>query len=159
MKVRSGFVSNSSSSSFVCSVCDYVETGYDGQYSIPTTYCRRGHEMCSEHIDNLMSKLTLEDKKQLLLEDNYFSEDLRDEEKALIEKGNSFAIEDAFEKLTEYWDEAPESLCPICSLGIIGDWAVLKYLLKSDTRTREDIEKEIRSKYKCLDDLHKGLEV
>ena len=30
MKIRSGFVSNSSSSSFVCEVCGTSESGYNG---------------------------------------------------------------------------------------------------------------------------------
>ena len=32
MKLRHGFVSNSSSSSFVCNVCGQSEAGYDGEY-------------------------------------------------------------------------------------------------------------------------------
>ena len=66
MKIRSGFVSNSSSSSFVCSVCNTVETGYDGEYDFPTTYCRRGHHFCSKHLDYL-DKLSIEEKKDLVL--------------------------------------------------------------------------------------------
>ncbi|MHA2280252.1 MAG: hypothetical protein ACXAC5_05275 [Promethearchaeota archaeon] len=159
MKIRAGFVSNSSSSSFLCNVCGEMETGWDGQYSFATSYCCRGHEMCSEHIDKLVSKFTLEDKKKAVLEDEYFAETLKDEEVALINKGNSFAIEDAFERFREDWDEAPESLCPVCSLATISDGSVLRYLLKHDIRTREDIEKEIRSKYSTQDELRKGLEV
>jgi len=159
MKIRSGFVSNSSSSSFVCSVCKCVETGYDGQYDFPTTYCRNGHHFCSEHLDYL-DKLSLEEKKDLVLNgDEYFTETLKKEEVALIEKGNSFAIEDAFERFLEDYDEAPESICPVCSLKTISDTSVLRYLLKQDHRTREQIENEIRNKYNDLDSLRKGLEV
>ena len=39
MKVRNGFVSNSSASSFVCVVCGGMEAGRDGEYGVETVYC------------------------------------------------------------------------------------------------------------------------
>jgi len=44
MKIRQGFVSNSSSSSFVCSVC-----GEDGDNYNELFECSNGHVMCSSH--------------------------------------------------------------------------------------------------------------
>lgn len=47
MKVRKGFVSNSSSTSFVCDICECVETGYDEQYNIAIAHCMgHAHDMC-----------------------------------------------------------------------------------------------------------------
>lgn len=50
MKVRIGFVANSSSSSYVCDVCGVVEGGYD---STPSDFdmigCDGGHLICCEH--------------------------------------------------------------------------------------------------------------
>jgi hypothetical protein len=47
MKSRNGFVSNSSSSSFICSVCGSVESGYEASYSeFGWTSCSNNHELC-----------------------------------------------------------------------------------------------------------------
>ena len=51
MKIRTGFVSNSSSSSFCCPICYTQETGWDGEYDIDTFTCEScWKEMCTEHI-------------------------------------------------------------------------------------------------------------
>ena len=51
MKIRLKFVSNSSSSSFICEVCGNVESGYDLSYEdVGYVCCEHGHVMCKEHI-------------------------------------------------------------------------------------------------------------
>lgn len=157
MKIRNGFVSNSSSSSFVCDVCSTVESGYDGQYDFPTTYCRGGHHFCSEHLDDYLEKLSLEDKVKIALEYKYFAETLKDEEVAIVKKGNTFAMEDVFERFMNSWDDMPESICPICSLSDIPDWAIIKYLLKECNKTQSEIEAELKSKFNTLKELKEGL--
>lgn len=44
MKIRMGFVSNSSSSSFVCDLTGRSYEGYDGEYEVDTVTCEHGHE-------------------------------------------------------------------------------------------------------------------
>jgi hypothetical protein len=46
MKYRSGFVSNSSSSSFICEVCDAHEAGYGSASEFGFCYCENEHELC-----------------------------------------------------------------------------------------------------------------
>lgn len=47
MKIRSGFVSNSSSSSFICDMCGYNESDYDWCSEDADFYCcENGHELC-----------------------------------------------------------------------------------------------------------------
>ena len=55
MKLRLGFVSNSSSSSFVCDVYGDVQAGYDMSLSeAEMCECVKGHTFCECHIsDNL----------------------------------------------------------------------------------------------------------
>ena len=52
MKVRHGFVSNSSSSSFVCAVCGAIESGYDLSLSdCEMSRCEHGHEFHNSHAE------------------------------------------------------------------------------------------------------------
>lgn len=156
MKIRTGFVSNSSSSSFICNVCNIVETGYDGEYSFSTSFCEVGHDFCSDHLDYL-KKLPLEYKAKLALEDKYFAEELKDEEIALVKKGNSFAMEDIVERFMDSWDEVPSSVCPICSLVNIPDWAIMKHLLEQCETTKEEVTVNLKNKYRNLKELKKAL--
>ena len=50
MKTRNGFVSNSSSCSFLCAVCSGSEAGHDsiGPEEYGFCYCENGHELCIE---------------------------------------------------------------------------------------------------------------
>ena len=51
MKIRTGFVSNSSSSSFVCEVCGRVESGWDGSPSdFDMIECENEHTICLEEM-------------------------------------------------------------------------------------------------------------
>ena len=51
MKIRNGFVSNSSSSSFVCCVCARSEVVYDGSLGdVGMAQCIHGHTICQEEL-------------------------------------------------------------------------------------------------------------
>jgi hypothetical protein len=51
MKIRTGFVSNSSSSSFICNVCGENVSGYDMMLSEAEMYeCGNGHIFCEGHV-------------------------------------------------------------------------------------------------------------
>ena len=51
MKIRSGFVSNSSSSSFICDVCGRMESGWDASLSDFEMYeCENGHTLCEDEL-------------------------------------------------------------------------------------------------------------
>lgn len=50
MKIRNGFVSNSSSSSFICEVCNEKDSGWDMSLSDAGMFeCKNGHTFCKEH--------------------------------------------------------------------------------------------------------------
>jgi hypothetical protein len=50
MKIRKGFVSNSSSSSFICEVCGEIEGGWDASLSdVGMFECENGHVFCEGH--------------------------------------------------------------------------------------------------------------
>ena len=50
MKIRTGFVSNSSSSSFICNVCGETSSGWDMCLSEAEMFeCVNGHTCCNSH--------------------------------------------------------------------------------------------------------------
>jgi hypothetical protein len=51
MKIRAGFVSNSSSSSFICEVCGEDASGWDlGLEDAEMVNCVNGHTFCEDHV-------------------------------------------------------------------------------------------------------------
>lgn len=52
MKIRAGFVSNSSSSSFMCEVCNEMFSGWDASLSeFECAECEHGHTFCQKHAE------------------------------------------------------------------------------------------------------------
>jgi hypothetical protein len=50
MKLRIGFVSNSSSTSYICDICGETYTGYDSGLEDGEMFmCTNGHTLCDEH--------------------------------------------------------------------------------------------------------------
>lgn len=79
MKLRKGFVSNSSSSSFVCDFCGDTVSGYDMSLSkFDMSQCENGHIFCNGHADEQFEINTKEKAYDFLL--NYFNRELKDDE-------------------------------------------------------------------------------
>jgi len=61
MKIRTGFVSNSSSSSFICDVCGTVGSGWDASPDDVGMYeCVEEHVFCQHHITTEADNLYVE---------------------------------------------------------------------------------------------------
>jgi hypothetical protein len=70
MKIRQGFVSNSSSSSFICAVCGDVQVGYDLSMREAGMYeCEKGHTFCEGHLINDNAKTYILAGKRATLEE------------------------------------------------------------------------------------------
>lgn len=66
MKIRNGFVSNSSSSSFICEICNHTESGYDQSLSeLGFVECVNEHIFCEEHLLEYNEELETQESEEM----------------------------------------------------------------------------------------------
>ena len=108
MKYRKDFVTNSSSSSYVCEICGRDEHGWDLCLSdADMVTCENGHTFCA---DESLDRPTREALIKGVLEDEY--------NHTAAEALEDMDSDDLFEEWLSVNDnryELPEYLCPICS--------------------------------------------
>ncbi len=144
MKVRMGFVSNSSSSSFVCDVCGSSYEGWDGMYDVDHFYCQVGHELCghcsgSVHIAiKALAKDMNRAAEQLEMTDAEFNELMGVEDK-----------EDWIKERVMY-DELDSAVCPICNFTHISGSLEAQFLREKFGLKRDEVIQELRTTYKNL---------
>lgn len=126
MKFRKSFVTNSSSSSYICDYCGEEASGWDMSLSeAEMIECVNGHTVCEECIDSKTLKY---------LYDNYADED-----------------KDTYWEDWRY--ELPEKYCPICSFDVFLDSDILKFLEKFHSINMDDIKNEIKKNFKNYSDF------
>ena len=118
MKFRSTFVTNSSSSSYVCEICGRTESGWDlGLSECEMMECINGHVFCCDEALEIPSK---EDMIKMILENAWnqrrWDSEIRDyrdfseEELIVMEEDDLW---EGFCTGSGYY-EVPECVCPIC---------------------------------------------
>lgn len=158
MKVRNGFVSNSSSSSFMCDVCGTTESGWDaGLSDFDMVECGTcGSTMCAGHMEGLSD----DDKRTMLLSNEYFIEQLEGgADKVQSATGDDLSgLVEEFRAESDWRYGIHELECPVCTLKAISTRSVLGYLMKLYDVTRESLEDEIRSRFTTLGGLRGFIE-
>lgn len=135
MKIRNGFVSNSSTSSFICDFCGYLVAERDLCLSdAGMIYCEHEHLFCEDHAENFnlwdLTDENFKDIKEMLLRRiEKYSDDNCEWEKDFIEKIDLYLESDDEEKdadMEDYLDSIeatyylreeigiPEKYCPVC---------------------------------------------
>lgn len=131
MKYRKSFVTNSSSSSFVCDICGRVETVWDtGLSDVGMYQCVNGHTFCQDEA----LEISKEDLIEMIIEDKWNKSSKEELEKMELEE------------LIECFDvgEVPECFCPICNFIEYSQSDLARYLLKEYGISRDEVFEEVK---------------
>ena len=172
MKIRKGFVSNSSSSSFTCELCGNTESGWDcGLEEVEMWECENGHTLCESHLigaptleniqmewvqglakksdkDLWFEKEDLETIRRIAKVGDYDS--LPVEDRDFMDEGNNGLYDDI-----RYY--LPARFCPICALEHVTEDTIIRYLVKKANTTSEAVSDEIKKQFKSLIDVNEFL--
>lgn len=177
MKKRHGFISNSSSSSFICDVCGEEASGMNMcleeaemfQCVNEHTFCDYGccnpivftkEQMLKHLTDWCKTWIDREEDEYYQQYNHYHIEKAKKFSKKLEE--NYYLSEDTFEELKEdaYTAEIkdnryniPSTFCKICNFEKLISEDCEGYLLRITNKTKEEVLEEIKTKFKTYDDF------
>lgn len=148
MKIRTDFVTNSSSSSYVCDICGRQESGYDmGLSEAEMMECVNGHTFCC---DEALKSPNKEELIKMILENEWNEhvwdsesgeyKDFTEEELSSIDEEylfDNFCSEDGCY-------EVPECVCPICQFIEYSEKDLSNYLLKTYEIPRSEVFDEVK---------------
>jgi hypothetical protein len=183
-KIRNGFVSNSSSSSFVCCISGDIESGWDISYEDAGMYeCLEGHVFSEDYkvtpaIDKIrawmisnLPELEWEYDRALKEEKDYTCSydqktyTLKDALKIkedFITKYKAMTDEEVEEWLEEYEcdngrGELAGCFCPICTMEELSEDDIESYIRKKYSIKLDEIKKEVKEKFFSYTDFKKYL--
>lgn len=152
MKIRKDFVTNSSSSSFICEICGHTETVFDASIEDVGMYeCLNGHTFCQDEA------LDPPSKKDMLK--YIFDNELNEVFSCYWNGGQYFTSKEIFtEEELEMMDEdqlfsefyarnayeIPVEMCPICQFIEYSEYDLSAYLLKKYEVPREEVFAEVK---------------
>lgn len=167
MKFRKDFVTNSSSSSFICDVCGRDESGYDLCLSdIEMCRCKNGHTFCEDERVNVREKSKEEMIAEILKNEWNIREEWSNRSRKYIKVEVSEATLREMNKedlYSEYYDdeydryEIPAEQCPICSFHVATTRDISAYLKKKINLTEKELLKQWKDEFGTYDNFKKWL--
>lgn len=152
MKKRIGFVTNSSSSSFICEICGNVESGFDMTLEDAGMYeCVNGHTFCQqEALDNPSREemIAYIMKNELnAVYTRYFNGFKVEYNKKTYTEEELFMM-DEDEIFSDFYAknvyEVPEELCPICQFIEYSQKDLREFLEKKYKVSRDEVFEEVK---------------
>ena len=156
MKIRLDFVTNSSSSSYICEICGRITDNYDSVMDSGFVECERGHLVCQLHIEDTFS---LEFIKQEIAKK---FKSIKGYEK-YPEEQFSFMKTDSLEDLLLRSEEIdvdfqiPTSICPVCCYKDISTYDLDDYKRVLLGKSDNELIKEIFDRFKDYDEFREFL--
>lgn len=158
MKVRTGFVSNSSSTSFTCSACSENVIGRDmSMKEAGMIRCENGHTLCEykcvkknwdeEITEEIILKYVEEELPIVKKREEEYAEEYGTRTDEQIRKD----LRSDFEY--EYREKAPSKYCPVCSFDVISEKDYMSFLLYKLGMKYKDIKDEIRKEFNSYEEL------
>lgn len=178
MKIRLDFVTNSSSTAYICLISgEVVAQGQNEDFDfedIGFCECIKGHTFSDKYVLGDLEFLPKEKILKLLEEEKerrqgvkwYTEEDVADVQKDIsgLSNDNSMDIVKKYDLLDRY--KLPESYCPICQLTYIQERYILRYITKycedfkqlnEFDETIKYITDKIRERYNSFDEMKEDL--
>lgn len=158
MKFRKDFVTNSSSSSYVCEICGRTESGWDiGLSECDMMECVNGHVFCCDEA------LEMPDKKEMIKvifenewnKEVYYGGGYKDYTEEELQKLDEDELFETFCSEDGYYD-VPEFLCPICQFIEYSEFDLSKYLLKEYGVSRDEVFAEVKQSNKRRKKLYES---
>lgn len=147
MKFRKDFVTNSSSSSYVCEICGRSESGWDLCLSdCEMMECVNGHVFCC---DEALEKPSKKEMIKMIMENEWNNrwdsgiQDYRDYTEEEISAMDEDVIFDEWVSDGGYY-EVPECMCPICQFIEYSEYDLSAYLLKEYGISRDEAFAEVK---------------
>lgn len=162
MKIRLDFVTNSSSTCYVCEISGERESGRDmSRQELGFMVCEKGHQFLPKYaiINEDVIKKALEKK----LEDYNLKGYGSDEDACEVIQHVREMIEELPGSIQYIIEEdpfgcgVPSEMCPICQMKYISESNMLKFLLKNFESTTMDVVGSMKKRYSSYDEMVKDL--
>ena len=161
MKIRTDFVTNSSSTCYVCEISGEKEATGNGddttRQDLGFMVCEKGHWFKSKYAiqDEDTIRKALENKIKEINSKNHSECEKASEIQEMIEElpgSIGYIVEE-----DPFGCGVPSEMCPICQMEYISEKHILKYLSKSIGFVPEDIVNSMKKRYSSYDEMIKEL--